>query len=524
LIDETISPSKTFRFYDSFSGGGKEKEDKEHQPLLPSNSSNCDDKGGTDRKSYVTILLLHILYGISFSLLIPALPALALQLTQGDAVRASMIYGFATSIRYFLEFFSSPILGTLGDIKGRKIIYCASFLINSIEFLLLCFFPSIVTIFVTRILSGMFDGGIAIAYTMITDIAIYNNDIISQQFGILASMIGLSFIIGPLMGGYLVMVNIQLAFGISSFLAFLGSILTWFFLEETMLYRRKRANSLITSPSPQEGLDEEARVTAILLIKEDDNAVSSVASSNSTFSLIRNLNPLNGLKIHLSNPKLKKLSIPLALCSMNSSSHFIWFLFVKYRFPSITPSMIGLFISFHGLMSAISQGLLLKILIPKYCSEKNALLYGLILAALQAIFNGFASSVIQLFVFSVVFSLSIIHFPALKALIVNESLKNKNGLHYQANLQGAISSIRTISMSIGSLLFSSLFSIGISFPSYPIPYLPFLVVGLFYFCTYFYLVKIGFSEEIDEPETKDIILTVNIAEGMLPDAENELLK
>jgi DHA1 family tetracycline resistance protein-like MFS transporter len=522
LIGDTVSPSRTFRFYDSFSGVSKEKEDKEHQPLLSSYPSNNDEKAGTDRKSYMTILLLHILYGISFSLLIPALPALALQLTDGDAVRASMVYGFATSIRYFLEFFSSPILGTLGDIKGRKIIYCASFLINSVEFLLLCFFPSIVTIFITRILSGMFDGGIAIAYTMITDIAIYNNDIISQQFGILASMIGLSFIVGPLMGGYLVMVNIKLAFGISSFLAFLGSILTWFFLEETMLYRRKRSNSLITAPSREEGFDEEARVTAMLLIKEDDP--TSIAASSSTFSIIRNLNPLTGLNLHLSNPKLKKLSVPLALCSMNSSSHFIWFLFVKYRFPSVTPSTIGMFISFHGLMSAVSQGLLLKALIPKYLSEKTALLYGLILAALQAIFNGFATSVTQLFIFSVIFSLSIIHFPALKALIVNESLKNKNGLQYQANLQGAISSIRTISMSIGSLLFSAIFSIGISFPSYPAPYLPFVVVGLLYFATYVYLIKIGFSEEIDEPETKDTVLTVNIAEGMLPDTENELLK
>jgi DHA1 family tetracycline resistance protein-like MFS transporter len=448
-----------------------------------------------DRKSYTTILLLYILYGMSFSLLIPALPALSLQLVNDNPVNSTMIFGTATSVRYFLEFFSAPVLGNLADSKGRKYIFALGFFVSSIEFFLLCFYPSIMMIFITRAMSGLLDAGVATAYAMVTDIAIYNNDIVSQQFGLLAAMFGLSHILGPILGGYLIEIDIKYCFFISACLALLGSILCIIFLEETKPYRsRSRTHSQCDEAESQ------------VLLKEEPHP----------------LNPITGLRIHFSNPKLKRLSVPLALCSVNHGLTFIWYLYMKYRFQSSPPN-VGFYISWHGLMNALAQGVMIKFLIPKYLSEKNALLYGLILSGFHTLLNGFCNEEWELYLLTMLFFLGVIHFPALKALIVNESIKSKHGASYQANLQGAISSIRTVSMSVGSLLFSSLFTLGISLKPVAFPALPFLVGSLICLIAYIY-VRLDYISEPEEAE-ENVEFSMNIGEGMgLLNDENDMLK
>eukprot|EP01040_Poterioochromonas_malhamensis_P007001 gene7001-7558_t len=459
-----------------------------HANEVPSSDSDIT----VNRKPYLTLLLLYILYGISFSILIPALPGLTLRLMSGDAAKSSMLYGTATSIRYFLEFFSAPILGNVADIKGRKIVFILAFVVCAIEFFLLAFFPSVTMIYVTRAMSGLGDAGVATAYAMITDIAVYNNDIVSQQFGILAAMIGLAFIVGPIFGGYLSMISFELCFLVSACLSLLGAILSFIFLEETRFYRSREYSHL-----------EEA--SSQILLKEEAHP----------------LNPIAGLRIHFSNAKLKKLSFPLALCAINTGLAFMWYIYMKYRFQS-TATSIGFYLSFHGLISAIAQGIMIKVLIPKYLSERNTLFYGLMVSACQAVVSGMCNQEWQLYLVSVGFSMGILHFPAIKALIVNESLKTKYGAAYQANLQGAISSIRTASMSIGSLLFTSLFSVGISLNP-PNPALPFLAAGVIYLIAYLYL-RIDLLYETEDIEEKEVSFSLNVAEGVLGGDENDLLK
>jgi len=99
-----------------------------------------------------------------------------------------------------MDFLCSPFLGQLSDVKGRKIMFLISFAVCLLESVLLALFPSIETVFITRLLSGMGDAGIATAYTITTDIAIFNGDVVSQKFGYLGAMLGSAFILGPLAG------------------------------------------------------------------------------------------------------------------------------------------------------------------------------------------------------------------------------------------------------------------------------------------------------------------------------------
>eukprot|EP01035_Chromulina_nebulosa_P066929 gene66929-91669_t len=150
------------------------------------------------KKSYVTLCFLYFLYGTAWGLVVPALPALMLQLTNQNSSRASFYYGLATFFRYLVEFLFSPFLGQLSDVKGRKIMFTISFAVCLLESVLLALFPTIETVFITRLLSGMGDAGIATAYTIATDIAIFNGDVVSQKFGFLGAMLASAFILGPL--------------------------------------------------------------------------------------------------------------------------------------------------------------------------------------------------------------------------------------------------------------------------------------------------------------------------------------
>ena len=152
------------------------------------------------KKSYNVVCFLYFLYGIAWGLVVPALPTLVLQITNQNSSRASFYYGLATFFRYFMDFLCSPFLDRITDVKGRKIMFLISFAVCLLESVLLALFPSIETVFITRLLSGMGDAGIATAYTITTDIAIFNGDVVSQKFGYLGAMLGSSFILGPLAG------------------------------------------------------------------------------------------------------------------------------------------------------------------------------------------------------------------------------------------------------------------------------------------------------------------------------------
>ncbi len=429
-----------------------------------------------ERKSYTTLCLLYVIYGISYSLLIPALPGLTLKLTAGDTGRSSMLYGTATSIRYALEFFSAPLLGSLADVKGRKFVFVLAFGVCALELMLLTFYPSIQMIFITRAMSGLGDAGVAAAYAMMTDMAMHNQDIVTQQYGLLGAMTGLAFIIGPYLGGRLMELDMNFCFLAAAVIAIFGGILSFFFLEETKpMLEQAEVDGIVG----QVGCDDEENQEM-----GKDQRIRCIPSCQVCW----NFNPLDGLKSHLTNPSLRVLLLPLSLSAVNLGIPFIWYMYMHHTFQA-TSSQIGLFLSFHGLMNAIAQGLFIRLIIPRILSERNAAIYGLLVVALHTVCYGLCQETWQLFVVALMFCLSIIHYPALKAIVVCESLECRNEIQFQANLQGAISSIRTASIACGSMLFTSLFSYGISLEPVHLPQLPFLVAGAIYVVAFFALVS-----------------------------------
>jgi DHA1 family tetracycline resistance protein-like MFS transporter len=324
---------------------------EETNPILESPDNYGSLQRSFKRKSYFSICFLYILYSLSFTLTIPAVPALTLHLTNNDAIHSSYVFGIASFLRYILEFFASPLIGTIADAKGRKVVFLTAFFVSGLEYILLGLFPSIPMLFLTRVLSGLGDGGVSAGYAMITDIAIYNDDLVSQQYGVLGSMFGLAFIIGPFVGGLLCEIHVVWCFVVAFLISMIGAGCTYFYLEETKHYKedvRKRA----------------ASSTHTIIIEEPRH------------DSITSLDPLIGLKTHLSNSRICYLVIILACCTLTTGLHFIWYIYMSYVYHA-TPTEVGMYLSFHGILSAIAQGVLLQVFIPDMISESYAAFFAL---------------------------------------------------------------------------------------------------------------------------------------------------
>jgi len=136
-----------------------------------------------ERKSYTSIGVCIFLYALSASLAIPAFPVITLRICDHDSSLSAYYYGIGMFIRNAVETVISPILGTIADVQGRKVVLFSSFLSNAFEFIAMAFFPSLDTLFICRAISGMGDAGLATAYAIISDIATYNGDNLTVKFG-----------------------------------------------------------------------------------------------------------------------------------------------------------------------------------------------------------------------------------------------------------------------------------------------------------------------------------------------------
>lgn len=289
----TNKEDKQTVFQPSFASGGKRSQNYNDMPPvgIVMNKNGADDRA-MKRSAYSLriCLLCFWLYFIAYTLTIPAFPSLLLEATNGRSGWASSYYGFATSIRYTLEFFSCPFLGNMSDSVGRKRILIVSLITVFTEFFLLALFPAVITVFVVSIISGLGNAALAMGYAIMTDIAYASGEPVTNNFGYFSAIFGLGFIIGPLCGSMLIAVNLRLCFLVAAAICLLSLGVAVFFLDETCI---------------------------------DIRPYDSVKSS-----------PIYSLRVFFANKKLLQLSVPYMLSNLCTGIYFIWVLYMTYRFKA----------------------------------------------------------------------------------------------------------------------------------------------------------------------------------------------
>jgi DHA1 family tetracycline resistance protein-like MFS transporter len=128
-----------------------------------------------------------------------------------------------------------------------------------------------------------------------------------------------------------------------------------------------------------------------------------------------------------------------------------WTYFTMYKF-SWSKAMVGYSLGFVGLMIAIVQGGLIRIIIPKLGQHKSVYI-GLLLYSLGFILFAFATKGWMMFAFLVPYAFGGIAGPAIQGIISTQVPPNEQG-----ELQGGLTSLMSATTIIGPPLMTWLFA------------------------------------------------------------------
>lgn len=180
----------------------------------------------------------------------------------GDTVfKKTVLFGGLLSTLYsLLQFVFSPIWGALSDRLGRRRILTITLAGNALSYLLWIFAAQFWVVVVTRLVSGMMAGNIAVASAAAADITDEKERV--KGMAVVGIAIGLGFVFGPVIGGLASSVQfaqgtVAGSFGLNPFsvpaaiaasLALLNFLLVVKFFPETLAPER-RASADAKRPS-----------------------------------------------------------------------------------------------------------------------------------------------------------------------------------------------------------------------------------------------------------------------------------
>ncbi len=180
----------------------------------------------------------------------------------GDTVfKKTVLFGGLLSTLYsLLQFVFSPIWGALSDRLGRRRILTVTLAGNALSYLLWIFAAQFWVVVVTRLVSGMMAGNIAVASAAAADITDEKERV--KGMAVVGIAIGLGFVFGPVIGGLASSVQLTPgpvvgSFGLNPFsvpaaiaasLALLNFLLVAKFFPETLAPER-RASADARRPS-----------------------------------------------------------------------------------------------------------------------------------------------------------------------------------------------------------------------------------------------------------------------------------
>jgi DHA1 family tetracycline resistance protein-like MFS transporter len=283
--------------------------------------------------------------------------------------------------------------------------------------LLLSFAPSIAWLFLGRAIAGITGASFTTASAYIADISTAENR--AKNFGMMGAAFGMGFIIGPVLGGFLGELGERVPFWVAAGLAFTNWLYGYFVLPESL------------APSNRRAFDwKRANPIGSLLQLRKYPAVIGLVGS---FVLIY-----------------------LAAHAVNSNWSF--FAIEKFHWSK---KMIGISLGVVGVLVALVQGGLVRIVNPKIGNERSVYL-GLSLYALGLLCFALAGSTWVMFASLLPYCLGGITGPALQSIITGHVPANEQG-----ELQGSLTSLISATTIVGPPMMTGLFSYFIS-PAAPV--------------------------------------------------------
>ena len=376
--------------------------------------------------AFIFITLLLDMFALG--LIMPILPKLVESFVGNDTASAARIFGLFGTVWALMQFFFSPILGGLSDRFGRRPVVLLSNFGLALDYVLMALAPSLIWLFVGRVISGITSASVSTAFAYIADIT--PPDKRAAVFGRVGVAFGAGFILGPAVGGLLGDADPRLPFWVAAGLSFANTLYGFLILPESL------------------ALDQRAPFRW------------------------RNANPLGALNLLRSNSVLTGLSVVnfvAQLAHVVLPSTFVLYATYRYGWDART---VGLTLAMVGICAMVVQGAAIGPIVSRF-GERRALLLGLGFGAVGFLIFGVAPTGALFWLGIPVMALWGVSGAALQALTTQLVAPDQQG-----RLQGATTSVQSVSQLVGPILFTLTFAyfIGAQAPL-KLPGAPFLVAS-----------------------------------------------
>jgi MFS transporter, DHA1 family, tetracycline resistance protein len=352
---------------------------------------------------------------LALGVMIPVLPGIVLGFMDGDVAGAAEVFGLFATVWGAMQFVSSPLLGALSDRYGRRPIILLSCLGLGLDYVFMALAPSLVLLFVGRVISGITSATISTAFAYIADVTVPASR--AKAFGVVGMAFGLGFVLGPAIGGLLGGLDPRLPFWVSAAACLANAAFGWFVLPESLPPERRMPFSW------------------------------------------RRASPLGSLALLRSQAQLA------GLAGANFFGHVahhvlptVFVLYGAYRY-GWGETTVGLTLAGIGACSAIVQGLLVGPAVARL-GERWTMIVGLLCGGAGMATYGFAPNGVGFWVGVPVMSLWGLAGPASQGL-----MSRLVGASEQGQLQGANNAL----MSLAGLAAPGLFALTFAFFIEPVP-------------------------------------------------------
>ncbi len=353
------------------------------------------------------IVGVMLIDAISFGITLPVTPALIMTVGDVDLAQAGRLAGYLFLVYACVQFFSSPVLGNLGDKYGRRPILLYSLLTLSVAYLVPVFATSLDWLFISRLIAGFASATYVSAYAYITDITPIEQR--AQRFGLVGAAFGVGLIIGPVIGGVLGAWDTRAPFAVASVLCLVNFGYGLFVLKESLSKSERRDFKL------------------------------------------KQANPIGAMLRIGKYPTMKGMTLAyflFVIAPFALPSYWTFFVIEKFKWSELE---IGLSQGFLGLTMVITQGFILRWALP-ILGPIKAIILGMAAALVSYLCFAFAEFGWQLYLIMVVAGLSGFVLPSLQLMMTGQVPADSQG-----ELQGALSSLNSLASIIGPLMMTQLF-------------------------------------------------------------------
>jgi DHA1 family tetracycline resistance protein-like MFS transporter len=353
----------------------------------------------TGNLNFVLVCIFIDMLGIG--LIVPVLPMLVGEFVSGKDLQAHW-FGLLSATFGLMQFIFMPMLGVISDRVGRRPVLLYSMAGMCLNFLITAWAPSLAFLFLGRVVGGMSSASMSVASAYAADISTHENR--AKSFGKVGAAFGLGFICGPMLGGLLGSVSLQLPFYVAAALGGANFIYGYFFVPESLAVESRRP-----------------------------------------FSLAR-VNPFSALLKLARRVEIRGLVIVYALSALAQMMlQSTWVLYTNFRF-NWTPLDNGIALFCVGVAAAVVQAGLLTVLLRRF-GEVRLSLIGLASGCITFTLYGLATEGWMMYVFILCNLLAFAAGPALQGIVSKASPPNEQG-----ELMGSLQSINSIGIVLMPLL------------------------------------------------------------------------